>query len=69
MTTLTAVSQTELIVKNNGRIIRIPVANLVKVDETVAACARAAVKNVGNEVIVPGDNRRPRNARVYGLLQ
>jgi len=69
MTTLVAVSQTEIIVKNNGRVVRVPVANLIKVDETIASCVRTAVQFIGEEVKVPGDNRKPRHARVHGLLQ
>lgn len=69
MTTVTALNSTEVIVRNNGRVVRVPVLNLINVDEAVASCARAAVKCIGAEITVPGDNRRPRHARVHGLLQ
>lgn len=69
MTTITAVSNTEVIVKNNGRTVRVPAASLVAVDETVASCVRTAVQFIGEEVVVKGDNRKPRHARVHGLLQ
>lgn len=69
MTTLTAVSSTEVVVNNNGRILRVPVAKLIAVDESIASCVRAAVAYPGIEVTVKGDNRKPRHARVHGLLQ
>lgn len=72
MTTITAVSSTEVIVKNNGRVVRIPVANLVNVDETVASCARTAVKFIGEEVNVPSKQPRgctPRNYAYAGIIQ
>ena len=69
MTTLTAVSSTEVIVNNNGREMRVSVAKLIAVDESVAHFATIATRNIGQEVKVPGDNRKPRHARVHGLLQ
>ena len=72
MTTITAVSQDEILVKNNGRIVRVFVANLVNVDEHVAFCARTAVANIGTEVEVSGKQPkgcRPRNYAYAGLLQ
>ena len=72
MTTFVAVSPSELVVRNNGRLVRIPVANLVSVDEAVAACAHAAIKNIGMEIEVPSTQPRgcrPRNYAYAGLLQ
>ena len=69
MTTITAVNSTEVIVNNNGRAVRVPVASLLAVDEAVAHFATIATRNIGQEVKVPGDNRKPRHARVHGLLQ
>ena len=70
MTTITAVSQHEVIVNNNGRTVRVPVAKLMAVDEQVAATVRFAVNNVGSEVKVAGRaDRKPRNSVMHGLLQ
>lgn len=69
MTTIKAVSATEVEVNNNGRVRRVPVAALIALDETLASCVRFAVQAIGQDVKVPGDNRRPRHARVHGLLQ
>ena len=69
MTTITAVSQHEVIVNNNGRAVRVSVAKLMAVDEAVAHFAIVAARNIGQEVKVPGDNRKPRHARVHGICQ
>ena len=70
MTTITAVSSTEVIVNNNGRAVRVPVAKLLAVDEQVAATVRFAVNNVGSEVKVAGRaDRKPRHAIVHGICQ
>ncbi len=70
MTTITAVSQNEVIVNNNGRTVRVSVPKLLAVDEQVAATVRFAVNNVGSEVKVAGRaDRRPRNSVMHGLLQ
>jgi hypothetical protein len=69
MTTITAVSGTEVIVNNNGRAVRVPVAKLMAVDAEVAAYAQQAVRFIGDTIKVHGDNRKPRHARVHGLLQ
>ena len=69
MTTITAVSQHEVIVNNNGRTVRVSVASLLAVDEAVAHFATIAARNIGQEIKVPGDKRKPRHARVHGLLQ
>jgi len=69
MTTLTAVSSTEVIVNNNGRTVRVSVEKLMAVDAEVASYARTAVKFIGDTIKVHGDNRKPRHATVHGLLQ
>lgn len=70
MTTITAVSQNEVIVNNNGRTVRVSVPKLLAVDERVAATVRFAVNNVGSEAKVAGRaDRRPRNSVMHGLLQ
>ncbi len=70
MTTITAVSQNEVIVNNNGRTVRVSVPKLLAVDEQVAATVRFAVNNVGSEVKVAGRaDRRPRHATVHAILQ
>ena len=70
MTTITAVSQHEVIVNNNGRAVRVSVTKLLAVDEQVAASARFAVANIGTEVKVAGrTERKPSHAVVHGLLQ
>jgi len=72
MTTITAVSSTEVIVNNNGRAVRVPVAKLMAVDEQVASCVRYAVQAIGEAVNVPSKQprgMRPRNAVMHGLLQ
>lgn len=72
MTTITAVSSTEVIVNNNGRAVRVSVASLLVVDEAVASCARVAVQYIGEPVNVPSKQprgTRPRNSVMHGLLQ
>jgi hypothetical protein len=70
MTTITAVSQHEIIVNNNGRAVRVSVAKLMAVDEQVAASTRFAIANIGTEVKVAGrTDRKPRHAVMHGLLQ
>lgn len=69
MTTIKALSSTELLVSNNGRTVRVSADSLLAVDEQVASCVRYAVASIGEEVVVKGDNRKPRHARVHGLLQ
>ena len=70
MTTITAVSQNEVIVNNNGRTVRVSVPKLLAVDEQVAATVRFAVNNVGSEVKVAGrTDRRPRNSVMHGICQ
>jgi len=69
MTTITAVSQHEVIVNNNDRTVRVSVAKLLAVDEAVAHFATIATRNIGQEVKVPGDNRKPRHATVHAILQ
>jgi len=39
------------------------------VDAEVAAYAQQAVRFIGDTIKVHGDNRKPRHARVHGLLQ
>ena len=70
MTTITAVSSTEVIVNNNGRAVRVPVAKLIAVDAEVAAYAQQAVRFIGDTFKVRGArDRKPRNSVVHGLLQ
>jgi hypothetical protein len=70
MTTITAVSSTEVIVNNNGRTVRVNVAKLMAVDEQVAATVRFAVGNIGTETKVAGRaDRRPRHSVVHGVFQ
>jgi hypothetical protein len=72
MTTLKAVTSTEIEVRNNGRVVRVPVLNLIQVDDTVASCARAALAYPGTEVNVPSKQPRgckPRNYATYGGIQ
>jgi hypothetical protein len=70
MTTITAVSSTEVVVNNNGRAVRVEVAKLMAVDEQVASCVRAAVQVIGEPVTVPaGRVRKPRHATVHAILQ
>ena len=72
MTTLTAVSASEIVVRNNGRIVRIPVANLIDVDAQVACTARRALEQQGTPFEVPGAQPRgcrPKNYATYGGIQ
>lgn len=72
MTTLTAVSASEIVVRNNGRIVRIPVANLIDVDAQVACTARRALTQQGTPFEVPGAQPRgcrPKNYATYGGIQ
>lgn len=72
MTTLKAVSQDEIVVCNNGRSLRIPVANLVSVDEVIACCAHKALAAPGTVVEVPSKQPRgcrPRNYAYAGVQQ
>jgi hypothetical protein len=70
MTTLTAVSSTEVIVNNNGRAVRVHVDKLLAIDEAIASHAQHATRNIGQTITVASKrDRRPRHATVHGLLQ
>jgi hypothetical protein len=72
MTTITAVNSVEIEIRNNGRVIRVPVLSLLNVDEQVASCTRVAVQYVGQPVNVPSKQPRgckPRNYAFAGVSQ
>jgi hypothetical protein len=70
MTTLKAVSSTEVEVTNNGRTRRVSVAALLAVDEAIDSTVRYAIANIGTDVKVPGKtDRKPRHAVVHAILQ
>lgn len=70
MTTLTAVSSTEIVVNSNGRIARVHVDKLLAVDEAIASHAQYATRNIGETITVASrQDRRPRHATVHAILQ
>ena len=73
MTTVVFNSQHEIEIKNNGRVVIIPIANFCAIDGELHECAARAQHNPGTEVPVPDKSfargLRPRNYGAYGVRQ